>query len=244
MVPSGESYVVFGTDLGFGATFDLSSLDGSSGFVINGIDAGDSSGYAVNGIGDVNGDGFDDIIIGAPQADPDGLGTAGESYVVFGTNAGFDAVLELSSLDGSNGFVLKGVEEYDFSGYAVNGIGDINGDGFDDLVVSAKPSYYPDLGAIYVVLGDASFDAAFDLNRSNFVLRSFESYDYAGRSVSGAGDINGDGFDDLIIGASGVYEFVTEPNGDVSYINSRGESYVVFGDADFSASPKLIQLRW
>ena len=69
---------------GFPALFGLSMLDGTNGFAIQGKAAGDASGISVSGAGDVNGDGFDDLIIGASAADPDGRGWAGESYVVFG----------------------------------------------------------------------------------------------------------------------------------------------------------------
>ena len=90
---AGESYVVFGRDPrsgDFPAEFELSSLlpanggDGSAGFVLNGIDAGDSLGRSVSAAGDVNGDGIDDLLIGASRADPGGRSDAGESYVVFG----------------------------------------------------------------------------------------------------------------------------------------------------------------
>ena len=68
---------------------NLSDLNGENGFVINGIDAGDSSGILVSEAGDVNGDGIDDIIIGADYAAPNGNLYAGESYVVFGSKNGF-----------------------------------------------------------------------------------------------------------------------------------------------------------
>ena len=68
----------------FGPTFNLSTLNGSNGFAINGIAANDVSGYSVSSAGDVNGDGFDDLIIGARLADPNGISYAGQSYVVFG----------------------------------------------------------------------------------------------------------------------------------------------------------------
>ena len=77
---SGESYLVFGTT-NPNSSIELSGLDGSNGFVINGIAAFDFSGRAVSSAGDVNGDGLADLIIGADQA-----GSAGESYVVFGTS--------------------------------------------------------------------------------------------------------------------------------------------------------------
>ena len=81
-----ESYVVFGAASGFGASLNLSSLDGSNGFVLNGIDSGDRSGNSVSGAGDIKGDGFDDILIGASFASPNGYFRAGESYVIFGSD--------------------------------------------------------------------------------------------------------------------------------------------------------------
>ena len=70
-----------------------------------------TSGISVAGAGDVNGDGIDDLIIGAPDAVSD----AGESYVVFGSAAGFGASLDLAALDGTNGFRLDGIDAYDFT---------------------------------------------------------------------------------------------------------------------------------
>ena len=69
---SGASYVVFGKAAGFAANLDLSSLDGSNGFKLSGVAADDFSGCSVASAGDVNGDGFDDLIVGAPAADPNG----------------------------------------------------------------------------------------------------------------------------------------------------------------------------
>jgi len=97
----------------FGPTFDLSTLNGSNGFAINGIAVNDQSGWSVSSAGDVNGDGFDDLIIGARYADPNGISYAGQSYVVFGSNSGFGASFNLSTLNGSNGFAINGIAAND-----------------------------------------------------------------------------------------------------------------------------------
>jgi hypothetical protein len=84
--------------------------------------------------GDLNGDGIDDVIIGASGADPNGKGSAGETYVVFGQSS-FTDIPELGSLDGSNGFVIKGANAYDNAGIEASCAGDLNGDGIDDIEV-------------------------------------------------------------------------------------------------------------
>ena len=101
---SGASYVVFGKASGFAANLDLSSLDGSNGFQLSGVGKYDLSGCSVASAGDVNGDGFADLIVGAPMPIRRRYLESGASYVVFGKASGFAANLDLSSLDGSNGF--------------------------------------------------------------------------------------------------------------------------------------------
>ncbi|NES23584.1 MAG: hypothetical protein F6K41_32865, partial [Symploca sp. SIO3E6] len=233
---AGQSYVVFGSSNGFSASFDLSSLDGTNGFILNGIAASDFSGRSVSSAGDINGDGIDDLIIGALGADPNGNSGAGQSYVVFGSSNGFSASLDLSSLDGSNGFILNGINSWDFLGVSVSSIGDINNDGIDDLIIGAPdadPNGNSDAGQSYVVFGSSNgFSSSLDLSSldgsNGFILNGIAVGDNSGRSVSSAGDINGDGIDDLIIGA---------PNADPNGNSDAGQSYVVFGSSNgFSSS--------
>lgn len=222
---SGASYVVFGTKNGFAPNLNLVTLNGRNGFKLSGSAAGDESGRSVSGAGDVNGDGIDDLIIGAPGADANGA-NSGASYVVLGTANGFTANLNLSTINGGNGFKLSGTRLNDRSGYSVSGAGDVNGDGFDDVIVAAHPSRYS--GSSYVVFGKG---VEFAPNLSLSTLDGANGFqvgdgkDPGSFSVSGAGDLNGDGFDDLLVGAAYAPSKV-----------ASGVSYVVFGKGSGFAS--------
>ncbi|MBD2113716.1 MULTISPECIES: beta strand repeat-containing protein [Cyanophyceae] len=238
---AGESYVVFGgTGVGSSGSFNLSDLNGSNGFVINGIAAEDNLGRSVSSAGDINNDGIDDLIIGAFVADPNGKSGAGESYVVFGgATVGSSGSLNLSDLNGSNGFVIEGIDEFDTLGLSVSSAGDINNDGIDDLVVGANladPNGTVNAGESYVIFGGAGVGSSGRLNPSSldgsngFVINGTEVDDFSGFSVSSAGDINNDGIDDLIIGA---------PKALPPSSAGAGKSYVVFGGAGVGAGGSL-----
>lgn len=218
------AYVVFGKASGFDADIDPTTLDGTNGFRL----AGDAN--SVSDAGDVNGDGFADLILGSPGDDPNGVSNAGASYVVFGKASGFAAEIDPAALDGSNGFRVSGAAVNDLSGYSVSSAGDVNGDGFDDLVIGAASD-------AYVVFGKAAgFTADLDLG----VLDGTDGFKLTGAAgrgvgirVSGAGDVNGDGYADLIVAAS------ASPTN----TNASGSSYVVFGKASgFDAAFDLADL--
>ena len=105
--------------------------DGSSGFVATGIDAGDQSGYSAKSAGDINGDGMEDLVIGAPSA--------GEVYIVYGSSDGLSATVNLEELNGTNGLRLVG-NSAEQAGFSVSSAGDMNNDGFDALIIGAPAS--------------------------------------------------------------------------------------------------------
>ncbi|MFI3154854.1 MAG: DUF4347 domain-containing protein [Methylococcaceae bacterium] len=230
---AGTSYVVFAkADT---AVVNLSSIAaGTGGFVINGQAADDSSGISVASAGDVNGDGLADVIVGAFQSDPTAGTDAGRSYVVFG-KAGTTAVDLSSVVAGSGGFVINGQAAGDRSGYSVASAGDVNGDGLADVIVGAYQSDplsgTADAGRSYVVFGKAG-TAAVDLSSvaagtGGFVINGKTANDGSGISVASAGDFNGDGLADFLIGASGA-----SPSSTRTY---AGRTYLVFGKTTTTA---------
>jgi hypothetical protein len=214
---AGMSYVIFGKAAGF-RDIRLDTLAPSQGFRILGENANDCSGSSVNGAGDVNGDGYADVIIGAYGAS----GSAGKSYVIFGKASGFGD-LSLSTLTSSQGFRILGENANDYSGSSVSGAGDVNGDGYADVIIGAYAATSM-AGKSYILLGKASGFTDISLSVLNttqgFRIFGEHANDQSGRSVSAAGDINGDGFADVIIGAPGITN---------SY--GAGTSYAIFGKA-------------
>ena len=177
---------------------------------------------AVSTAGDFNDDGVNDVIVGAPDADPGGVTAAGQAYVVFGSATGLPASINLSDLNIDTGFVINGIDAGDRTGVSVSSAGDVNGDDIDDVIIGAEYS-----GAAYVVFGSATgLPASINLSDLNvdtgFVISGITNDDRLGFSVSGAGDINGDCVDDIIIGSLNA-----DPNG----IADAGAAIVVFGNA-------------
>jgi hypothetical protein len=221
---AGIVYVVFGRDTAadgdFAADLRLSSLDGSNGYRISGVNPGDRAGMAIAAAGDLNGDGIGDMILGQPFANGGPNGFAGRAVVVFGRADGGD--INLSVLDGSNGFVIERTSNNDQLGSTVNGIGDINDDGIDDIAVSAANGDHA-----YVILGQAggyaptlSLDAM--TSAQGFEINGLNSYSAIGNGISAAGDFNDDGIDDFVVGAPGAHS-----DGHVY----NGGAFVVFGRA-------------
>jgi len=179
---------------------------------LTGVTSDDEFGIGVNVLGDVNGDGFDDIIVGATRA---GGSAQGRAYVYFlGPN--HDTVPDLTLSNGIGG---------SFFGRSAGPAGDFNGDGFIDILVGAEGA--GGTGAAYVFYGGPGIDATPDLT-----FLGAAASDGFGRSASAAGDVNGDGFDDIIIGA----------NGNDTAANSAGAAYVYYGGTAPDTTPDLTLL--
>ncbi len=220
---TGRGYVLFGgSNLGANGLISASALNGLNGFILNAepSEGASQTGRWVNAAGDVNGDSYADLIIGAPSYNA----SLGRSYVVFGNSRlGSNGALELSMLNGTNGFKITGEIVGDVSG-VVNGPGDINGDGYDDLLIGA--CYFNNkTGRSYVLFGKSAIGSNGEillsgLNGINgFKIDGEFPGDNSGSSSNSAGpvgDINADGYPDIPISSWG-------------FRNSTGRSYIVFG---------------
>jgi Ca2+-binding RTX toxin-like protein len=224
--PDGGAFVVFGT------------VAPTSGASLEEIAAGEKGSRIIpepsNGAesdvsfaGDVNGDGIDDLIVGAYRSDANGT-DSGVAYVVFGSREGFPSSVDLSDVaSGTGGFKIIGEYSGDQAGISVAAAGDINGDGIDDLIIGANRNNAggASAGAAYIVLGSTIFDATIDLHdiaggSGGFKLLGTGLAGRLGESVSSAGDFDGDGIDDVIIGAPGL-----RTNGTVK----SGGAFILYG---------------
>ncbi|MCI0855298.1 MAG: FG-GAP repeat protein [Chloroflexi bacterium] len=225
---AGEAYVIYG-DAGLSGSLDLSTS--SADVTIYGANAGDNTARNV-AYGNINGDAYGDLIIGTVWADPGGRINAGVAYIVYG-GPNLPAIIDLAAGDAD--VMILGADTNDHFGYAV-AAGDLNGDSIDDLIISALQGDgsgtgtacgegaigdYCEAGEAYVFYGGPGFPATIDLSTTSADLTVYggAAGDVLSRSAT-TGDLNGDGIDDLLIGA---YEADSPSTADT------GVTYVVYG---------------
>ncbi|MEM9942640.1 MAG: DUF4347 domain-containing protein [Planctomycetota bacterium] len=250
----GVTFLIHGSAQGIDLTYDVNDLlpanggNGSEGTIFYGIDTDDLSGETLAVAGDVNADGYSDFLIGASDADNGSELNAGESYLLLGRLGGFGAEFNLEDLmavhggDGTDGAIYRGMLENDLSGNNFIDIGDFNGDGFDDFgigVAHADVDGRVNAGQTFVVYGSQSFEAETSLQTiatgdgsTGFAVNGVRKHDLSGESLQAA-DINGDGLDDIVIGAT-----FADANG----IVDSGQTYVIYGSASTNGSVELSDL--
>lgn len=219
---SGVAYVIFGGD-NFPQVFNLdslfSTLNGDNGFYIYGQE-NDQIGWQVNFVGDINNDNYEDIIVSSRNG--------ARVYGIYGKSS-FSSVVNLANSPESYGFLIEDASRnWGSDGpffYSIAGVGDVNNDGYGDIVIG-NPEYNNDRGIAYLIYG--SNDLLSTFNYTSFkgvkLQGDISQSSYVGFSVGGAGDINGDGTDDFMVGS---------PLLDAPY-NAQGAIYVVYGSNDLS----------
>ena len=147
------------------------------------------------------------------------LNDAGAAYVVLGSSLGTSSTIDLSTAD----YKLVGESASDYAGYSVSSAGDVDGDGLGDVLVGAfrNDGGGTDAGAAYVVLGSSlgTSSTIYLANSADYKLVGEDISDFAGVSVSSAGDVDGDGLDDLLVGA-----WLNDDGG-----SQAGKTYLILG---------------
>lgn len=210
---AGKIYIFFGKNTDWPNNIDIN--DANASFL--GEFTGDEAGHALGGGGDVNGDGFDDLLISAPRNEETGE-EDGQTYLIFGRSSGWTLNTNLSNANAS----FLGEVMSDRSGNSIAIIEDVNGDNFDDILIADKwnDEYEINAGKIYLIFGRSSgWEMDISLSNSNASYHGIHYLDHAGYSVAGVGDINGDTFGDFIIGA-----YLNDELG-----TNAGQSYLIFG---------------
>lgn len=184
-----------------GLTQTIAVTSGNSNFL--GEAAEDQAGFRVARAGDVNGDGFGDFLIGAPFHDAGGT-DAGKVYLLYGGD-NLSVGLSLADADA----FLVGEAAGDHFGHTVTGTGDVDKDGFADFLIGA-----PGPSKVYLILGGEGLTGGL----SPSIVYTGDPSSESGASISGAGDVNGDGLADFLIGAPGS-------------TSSAGKTHLIFGSS-------------
>ncbi|RMF17303.1 MAG: hypothetical protein D6757_01415, partial [Alphaproteobacteria bacterium] len=168
----------------------LDTLGPTTGFAVAGRDPGDMLGATATGLGDINGDGRPDFAFAAPEADPGTAPMAGEIFVVFGQAGDLPQTIAPGDLDGTTGFVIQGAAANDLAGSTISPLGDINGDGFDDVAIGSpgEPLSGPGSeGAVDILFGtDLGFPALLPLGGgSSLRLSGLSEGDNLGGAMDG-----------------------------------------------------------
>jgi hypothetical protein len=159
--------------------------------VLLGTDSDNYTGDSVAGAGDVDGDGLDDIVVGAPRASNQASADqAGRVYVI---TSGVQSTIDIGHADA----VIRATESHTFLGSSVDGAGDVNDDGYDDIIIGGSAIQRD--GGAFLMSGPIS--GQLDTDDAVAVFQAGPSDEQLGRAVAGAGDANGDGFDDVMISA-------------------------------------------
>tara|TARA_Y100001933_G_C19015145_1_gene571172 strand:+ start:9212 stop:20929 length:11718 start_codon:yes stop_codon:yes gene_type:complete len=245
---SGNTYLVYGQTQEFVGNINLSNIE--SGYLDGAVFNFDMQvdnygvGSSVSTAGDVNGDGYDDLIIGMTYASPH-INREGQVFLIYGQETSLTGKINLSGVINGQvqGAVFNGIDELDFMGENVSDAGDVNADGYDDLLIYSRYGNAHGFvtGEVFLIYGQAdALTGELELTDvTNGLIKGAlftgtDGYDWAGSSIDGAGDVNGDGIDDFIIGV----------RGDESKGIYTGAVYLIYGTtSDFSGTVDLIDVQ-